>query len=64
MLYVFIILYCHSKNIQFFIIQCIFYLTKIIVRLHYIPVDHRGEYNINREGLLTIGLAVISIGRV
>ena len=64
MLYVFIILYCYSKNMYFLIIKCIFYLTNIIVMLHYIPVDHQGECNINREGLLTIGLAVISIGRV
>ena len=32
--------------------------------LHDIPVDRQGECNINKEGLFTIGLAVISIGRV
>ena len=32
--------------------------------LHYIHVDHEGECNINREGLLTILQGVISIDRV
>ena len=36
----------------------------IILMYHYIPVGHKDEYNINREGLLTLGIAVISIGRV
>ena len=31
---------------------------------HYIPMGHQDECNINREGLLTLGIAVISIGRV
>ena len=30
---------------------------------HYIPVGYQDECNINREGLLTLGIAVISIGR-
>ena len=28
---------------------------------HYIPVGQQDECNINREGLLTLGIAVISI---
>ena len=34
----------------------------IILMYHYIPVGHQDECNINREGLLTLGIAVISIG--
>ena len=36
----------------------------IMLMYHYIPVGHQDECNINREGLLTLGIAVISIGRV
>ena len=36
----------------------------IILMYNYIPVGHQDECNINREGLLTLGIAVISIGRV
>ena len=36
----------------------------IILMYHYIPVGLQDECNINREGLLTLGIAVISIGRV
>ena len=36
----------------------------IISMYHYIPVGHQDECNINMEGVLTLGIAVISIGRV
>ena len=36
----------------------------IIVILHYISVDHKGGYNVYREGLGTRKVAVISIGIV
>ena len=36
----------------------------IILMYHCIPVGHQDECNINREGLLTLGIAVISFDRV
>ena len=38
--------------------------TNVIVMLHYISVDQKGECNVYRERLGTIRVAVISIGRV
>ena len=43
---------------------CPFFAENIILMYHYIPVGHQDECNINREGLLTLGIAVVSIGRV
>ena len=62
---------CLMYNCYVIVRTCTFYnkmytLFNIYISLmyHYIPVGHQDECNINREGLLTIGIAVISIGRV
>ena len=71
----YVILLWHSLGLPynyFFIVRtCTFYYKMytllniyIILMYHYIPVGHQDERNINREGLLTLGIAVISIGRV
>ena len=62
---------CFMYNCYVIVRTCTFYNKMytlfniyIILMYHYIPVGHQDECNINREGLLTLGIAAISIGRV
>ena len=69
-----ILLKCVCLMYNFYVIvrTCTFYNKMyytlfniyIILMYHYIPVGHQDECNINREGRLTLGIAVISIDRV
>ena len=60
------VVYAVSLTYMYFINMKLIYEQQknVIVMLHYISVDKKGECNVYREGLGTRRVAVISIGRV
>ena len=60
------VVYAVSLTYMYFINMKLIYeqQTNVIVMLHYISVDQKGECNVYREGFGTRRVAVISIGRV